>query len=351
MSYTVGGLHFFSYLDTLTADIGYIKRLCDFSNVIPVISKSDLMSSDQVTALKSSFQKQTQAAAFKPFLFGNPSPGETGTLENQVPFAVSSAKSNDDDIMDASTLMSPDYVQPLVASELSLLVQNLFDRDHLAWMRHSAGKKLVQRQHEPPVIQPLLQNTPPSLGSPTLSGLTNSNPSVSSSGFVSPHGDALDYTLARIAGHTQREEKMAQVRLVKWAADLQQSLQNERERYAAMARGDRAAWLTERLSECVVDGSLVPITQTPGFNGLDMSPEKARVPNSREIEYRISKLSPHDPLGVVWWTDDLKERGWALFQIVGGFGMIGGLALCLARLWGLPSRGLSDSYLTCWGGD
>lgn len=333
------------------ADIGCMKRLCDFTNVIPVIPKSDLLSQDQIATLKSSFQKQTQAAGCRPFLFGNPSPGETGTLGNQVPFAVSSAKSSDDDIMDASTLMSPDYVQPLVASELSLLVQNLFDRDHLAWMRHSAGKKLVQRQHEPPVIQPLPQNTPSSFGSPTLSGLAYSNPSVSSSGFVSPQGGALDYTLARIADHTQREENLAQVRLVKWAADLQQSLQNERERYAAMARGDRAVWLTERLSECVVDGSLVPIAQTPGFSGLDMSPGKAKAPNGRDIEYRISKLSPHDPLGVVWWTDDLKERGWVLFQIVGGFGMVGGLALCVARMWGLPSRGLSDWYLTWWGGD
>ena len=80
--------------------------------------------------------------------------------------------------------------------------------------------------------------------------------------------------MARIADYTQREETMAQVHLAKWATDLQRSLQNERERYTAIARDDRAFWLTERLSECVDDGSLVPITQTPGYHRCHGLPEK-----------------------------------------------------------------------------
>lgn len=343
--------------DTLEQDVECIGKLCGFTNVIPVIAKSDLMSPDQIAALKSTFHKQTRAAGAKPFFFGNQSPGETDTFESQVPFAVSSAKSSDDDIMDASTLMSPDYVQPLVSSELNLLVQNLFDRDHLAWMRHSAAKKLVQRQYEQQQQQnqqsmqlPRTHHHSPSLGS-SVSVLTSPNHSLSSPSFASPAlSGSLDYTLARIADHTQREERLAQVHLVKWAADLQRSLQNERERYAAMARGERAAWLTERLSECVVEGSLVPVTQTPGFGGLlRVSPEKTRgnrvqIHNRQEKAYHhIARLTPHDPLGVVWWTDDLKQRGWAIFQIVGSVGVMGGLALWLARIWGFPPRSLSNS--------
>lgn len=302
------------------------------------------MSPDQIATLKSSFQKEAQAAGAKPFLFGNSSPGEMDAFEPQVPFAVSSAKSSDDDIMDASTLMSPDYVQPLVLSELSLLVQNMFDRDHAAWMRHSTAKKLAQRQREQ--LQPMkhfaVQNSPPSMGSPALSGMASSNHSLASPGSVSPApSELLDYTLARITDHTQREERLAQVHLMKWATGLQQSLHNERERYAAMARGDRAVWLTQRLSECVMDGSLVPITSPPppDFGGdLHTSLDKADA--RKEAEYRITRMSPYDPLGVVWWTDDLKQRGWALFQIVGSFGVVGGLALALARIWGFPRESI-----------
>lgn len=347
-------------LDTLEEDVECIRKLCDFTNVIPVIAKSDLMSSDQIAALKSTFQKQTRAADAKPFLFGNQSPGETDTSESQMPFAVSSAKSNDEDTMDASTLMSPDYVQPLVSSELNLLVQNLFDRDHLAWMRHSASKKLVQRQYEQqrPMQSLRTHQRSPSLSS-SVSLLTSPNHSLSSPSFASPAlSGSLDYTLARITDHTQREEGLAQVHLVKWAADLQLSLQNERERYAAMARGERAAWLTERLSECVVDGSLVPITtnQTPTtFGGpLRVSPENARgsrvqLQTRQNIKYHhIMGLTPHDPLGVVWWTDDLRQRGWKMFQVIGSFGVVGGLALWLANFWGFPPQSLADVSVDWW---
>lgn len=263
--------------------------------------------------------------------------------------------------MDASTLMSPDYVQPLVSSELSLLVQNLFDRDHLAWMRHSASKKLVQRQYEQqrPMQSPKTHQCSPSLSS-SVSILTSPNHSLSSPGFASPAlSGSLDYTLARITDHTQREERLAQVHLVKWAADLQRSLQNERERNAAIARGERAAWLTERLSECVVDSSLVPVTtiQQPSttFGGpLCLSPEKARgnrirLQTRQNIKYRhITGLSSHDPLGVVWWTDDLKQRGWRMFQVVGSFGVVGGLALWLANFWGFPPPSLTDVSMDWW---
>lgn len=302
------------------------------------------MSPDQIATLKSSFQKEAQAAGAKPFLFGNSSPGETDTFEHQIPFAVSSAKSSDDGIMDASTLMSPDYVQPLVLSELSLLVQNLFDRDHSAWMRHSTAKKLAQRQREQqqPMRNFAVQNSPSSMGSPALSGMTSSNHSLASPGSVSPvPSESLDYTLSRITDHTQREEILARVHLMKWASGLQQSLHNERERYATMERGDRAVWLTQRLSECLMDGSLVPITLPPSDFGGDLHTSLDKADDARrEAEYRITRLSPYDPLGVVWWTDDLKQRGWVLFQIVGSFGVVGGLALALARIWGFPRESL-----------
>ena len=310
-----------------------IKQLCEWTNVIPLISKADLLTTEQISALKSSFYKHAQATSIRPFLFGNGCLG-ADDLDGQLPFAVSSAKASDDDVMDASTLMSPDYVQPLVPSELILLVQRMFDAENIAWMRHSAAKKLTQQQRE---------HTYPRASHPqhgTLSfdhGTSRGSPS---------------YTMARIADHTRQEEKLARLQLAKWASELQQSLHNERERYAAIARGERAVWLTERLGECVVDGSLIPITQTPGFCGLRAPTEKSggggllvRTQSGKNVEYHIARIRPQDPLGLVWWSEDLKRRGWAIVQIVGSFGVVGGLALWLAKAWGLSSRSLSEWQL------
>ncbi|KAL2863477.1 uncharacterized protein BJX67DRAFT_384633 [Aspergillus lucknowensis] len=312
--------------DTLPSDIKCICKLSGWTNVIPVISKSDLLTPDQISDLKCAYQVKIQAASLKPFhLFGGPSSGI-----DEPPFAVSSAKSNDDSIMDASTLMSPDYVQPLVASELAPLVERLFDRENMAWIRHSAAKKLAQRHSD------RLERRQITLQSTALSSAP------------SPYGVTPSYTMARISDYSRLEEKRARIRLAKWASDLQQSLQNERERYAALARGERAVWLTERLGECVVDGSLIPMTQTPGFCGLGVSSDKAtggilvRSQNGQRAEYHVASISPLDPLGLLRWSEDLTQRGWAIVQIVGSFGVVGGLALWLAKTWGFSTRSFSE---------
>ncbi|KAL4959874.1 uncharacterized protein BDV14DRAFT_193406 [Aspergillus stella-maris] len=312
--------------ETLPSDMESINKLSTWTNVIPVIAKSDLLTPEQISDLKSAYSERARASSLQPLhLFRD------GSLDfDEPPFAVSSAKSNDDSIMDASTLMSPDYVQPLVASDLASLVQSLFDRETLAWLRHSAAKKLSQRQRE---MISRRQHT-----------VQDSALSFSSSSY----GLAPSYAMARVSDYSRHEEKRAQIQLAKWASDLQQSLQNERERYAALARGERAVWLTERLGECVVDGSLVPVTQTPGFGGLSRPPDKVdagvliSTENGRSVEYHIGDISSLDPLGVVRWSEDLKQRGWAIVQVVGSFGVVGGLALWLAKTWGLSSRSFSE---------
>lgn len=309
------------YPDTLSADVECIRKLSEFSNVIPIISKADTLSSTQISTIKLHFHEQARLAGIKPFLFGL----NEASLDFQPPYAVSSEKGPDTDTMDASTLMSPDYVQPLIPSELHTLVDQIFDRDNLAWLRHSAAKKLLQHD---PSLNPPIPNAPSTSGSGTLwqAGSAPSPPS---------------YAMARLADYTRNEERMAQVRLAQWATDLQRSLQNERDRYSDLARGERAVWLTERLGECVVDGSLVPISQTPGFCGL----REKGLPSHATLRFGIS---PHDPLGVVGWVDDLGKRSWVLVQIVGSVGVVGGLALWLARTWGLPTRNLTDLRVDYW---
>ncbi|KAL4886350.1 hypothetical protein BJY04DRAFT_101099 [Aspergillus karnatakaensis] len=312
--------------ETLSSDVESISRLSAWTNVVPLIAKSDLLTPDQILDLKFAFNKKATMASIKPFhLFQNAS-----TDMDEPPFAVSTAKSNDDSIMDASTLMSPDYVQPLVPSDLASLVHGLFDRENTAWLRHSAAKKLAQRQRE--------------MVSRRQTPLQNSALSFSSS----PYGLAPSYAMARVSDYSRHEEKRARIQLAKWASDLQQSLQNERERYVALAKGDRAVWLTERLGECVIDGTLVPVAQPPALCGLRVPSDKlnkavlVRTQNGESVEYHITNISPLDPLGVVRWSEDLKQRGWAMVQIVGSFGVVGGLALWLAKTWGLSPRTFSE---------
>ncbi|KAJ5836194.1 hypothetical protein N7447_002220 [Penicillium robsamsonii] len=346
----VDAILYFISNDTLSTDVECIRKLCELSNVIPIISKADTLTPNQIAHLKLRFHEQAREAGIKPFLFGDPPNGLNG-LESQPPYAVSSEKTIDIETMDASTLMSPDYVQPLVPSELGALVNKMFDRDNLAWMRHSAAKKLLQQRTDS-------SSLPPSIPLPTSSGSACASSSWHSiSGTSISPGSPPGYAMARIADYTRHEERVAQVHLAQWATDLQRSLQNERDRYTSLARGERAVWLTERLGECVVDGSLVPLSQTPGFCNLhghvgEKGPSGFRVMHSHTGSgtYRFATFSPNDPLGVVGWIDDLGHRSWVLVQIVGSVGVVGGLALWLARAWGLPTRSLSDLRVDYWCG-
>ena len=150
-----------------------MQRLSAFTNVIPVIAKSETLSAQELISLKASILARLQATSIKPFLFGKPLDDELLAVQgldivyplaspttaihtgepkepNQFPFptpthpyAISSIHGSDNDTMDASLLMSPDYVQPLVLSELSNLIEQVFDPESIAWLRHAAAKKFL----------------------------------------------------------------------------------------------------------------------------------------------------------------------------------------------------------------
>ncbi|EZF25469.1 hypothetical protein H112_02201 [Trichophyton rubrum D6] len=341
---------------TMTADIRSIQKLSNFTTVVPLIAKCDNYTPAEVQAIKKSFIERVRDADMKLSCFGPF--GESLTNDHVsgpgIPFMASSATTNDDETMDASVLMSPEYVQPLVPSDLGFVLERLLDRDNAAWFRHSAAKKLVEVQQQPRSRAPsnnFLRTSSnygvSSLPDSHLSPYLPSTP-ASASHVLAPPGERLglsEYTLARMTEHTRREEQYAQARLAKWAADLQQSLQNERNRYEQLGRGERAVWLTEKLGECVADGTLVPLSQTPGFPGfgntVDRANEKGNLcvqtQDGRRFEYRVAagNVNAADPLGLLKLGDDLSRRGWVLVQVLGGVGIVGGLALWMAQTWGL----------------
>jgi hypothetical protein len=126
-------------------------------------------------ALKTSILARLQTTSIRPFFFGKPiedaliavqglpivasatnstarpsSPSEPTQYPFNVPtypYAISSTPGPDTDTMDASLLMSPDYVQPLLPSELAALVNQVFDPESIAWLRHSAAKKFLTWRH------------------------------------------------------------------------------------------------------------------------------------------------------------------------------------------------------------
>ena len=247
--------------------------------------------------------------------------------------------------MDASLLMSPEYVQPLLPSELGLLIDQLFDTDTFAFLKHTSAKKLLSWHATHPRIQrtpsPFLHHSAhnSTLASPFPTSLSNSGilvPSAAGSASELSLTASNSYALARVADHSQREERLAQIRLSKWASDLQLSLQRERERYERLARNERAVWLIERMGEEVRDGQLIPFDNAnAGLVKRDGSPTQSFKDGP------IYQHQMHDPLGLLQWQDSMRTRGWIALQVVGSFGVVGGLAFWLAKTWGFTS-GLSD---------
>lgn len=145
-------------------DFEFMQRLSSLTNVLPVIAKSDTLSATEALALKTSILARLQTTPIKPFFFGKAlddallavqglsifEPQASSVEPDQYPFssptypyAVSSTPGPDHETMDASLLMSPDYVQPLLPSELLALVNQVFDPESIAWLRHSAAKKFL----------------------------------------------------------------------------------------------------------------------------------------------------------------------------------------------------------------
>lgn len=252
--------------------------------------------------------------------------------------------------------MSPDYVQPLLASELSILVHRVFHGEEICWLRHLAARKAVDSRRRAPSLSSPVQFS----HSPTKSHVFPSPLSTEPRSFISSPSSSREmvfhpntgnsYFHAMAADHTQREERYAQIKLAKWAGDLQRCLQNERARYEALSRGERAIWLTERLGECVKDGSLVAIDGALSVKSSRQDDTTARI-GLTQPTVSHGFLNPRDPLGLIRWNDILTRRGWIAFQVVGSFGVLGAVALWMARSWGAGADAYSTWSCAFWDGN
>lgn len=316
--------------DLKDEDIVFLQHLAAITNVIPLIAKSDTLSPEETESLRRSTSEKLQHAEIRPFAFDR----EAAIAPHL--YTVCAAPSDDDDNMDASVLMSPEYVQPLIPSQLADLVQQIFDPDNIEYMRYLAAKKLVRTQS--PKALTLLNFSPRTSLSPhdrrPLASLTSTAHSPTTSRAMVSYANVMSpYIQARIADHTQQEEKLAQIRLARWAGELQRSLENERARYEAIARGERAVWLTEKMGECINDGSLVPVQHSSLAARTEKGLEATKLELPRLSGHR-GLLDPGDPLGLLRWSEVMKRKGWVAFQFVGGVGIIGAIGVWVWRTWG-----------------
>lgn len=333
-AYLFGSVFIFRDIGLKPVDIEFIRRLSPFTSVLPIIAKADTLTSQQINNLKLSILNDLVAAGVRPFLFGKSYSDVAHSLSDSTPcapFAISSALSSDAENMDASLLMSPDYVAPLVGSELDELVKHVFDPDNISWLKHASAKKYLQWMatlSTPPPHSALRYQS--RMGSPRSRAA-----SLSSSALLSASNTSLihistslpaanSFALARVADHTQREERLAQVRLSRWAHDIQRSLKAERDRYERLAKGERAIWLTERLGECIADGQLVPATMVTTSLG------KLSVSSLQDT----GRMDSRDPLGILALNEIIRRKAMVLLRIAGYGGFVGFVGVWVLRNWG-----------------
>ncbi|KAF3902251.1 Septin-4 [Arthrobotrys entomopaga] len=314
-------------------DIDFMRRLSNLTNVLPVIAKSDTLTPPQTTELKLTILNDLRNAGIRAFLFGRSADDVARGLPSCPPFSTSSAQIPDES-MDASLLMSPEYVPPLATSELDDLISHLFDPDHASWLRHSSTKKFLSWKANHKALNPTIVPNP----SPSTQLIRSRSPSYGKNSSLIPlgstgvgqgtSGTASSFVLARVADHTRREEHMAQLHLAKWAADLQKSIKAEKERFERLARGDRAIWLTEKLGECVNEGSLVPLDKSGKMLVKTSSGETMAVePIVRFGKERFGSvtagLDRRDPMGWLKLNQQLRKRTYFILQVTGTAGVVG----------------------------
>ncbi|KZM19813.1 uncharacterized protein EKO05_0004233 [Ascochyta rabiei] len=380
----------------ITKDVEFMQRLSAFTNVLPVIAKSEMLTAQELISLKASVLARLQATSVKPFLFGKPlddallavqgleivHPSKTPTTAiyagepkepNQFPFptpthpyAISSAHNSDNDTMDASLLMSPDYVQPLMPSELSNLIEQVFDPESIAWLRHAAAKKFLawRRKMKLPgnsfIVHGLQQPHSPTTASVGLNG-TMMNPSATSSVFsvaslsgvlvprsTSPvysslqspllssvAGSPTDPTAFSLTNYINKDTQASDIRVARWATDLHKSLRNERERFEDLQRNERAKWLLERVGEEVAAGTIITSDGAPRA-------EWAVVRHGNEKQcggqrYGVAGLDSKDPLGLCDFGDEVRRRGVVLVQVLGGVSLLGAVGFAVVRVCGVAT--------------
>lgn len=265
--------------------------------------------------------------------------------------SVSSATPPDLDTLDASILMSPAYTPPLAPSDLPHLVARLFDPSTASHLRHASAKKFLYWRRTAALATP---SAPTASSTHTLprGGAHRDITSLATSTTTADAAPSLANALVpasppslRLTPDSRYENRFAQARLTRWAADLRQGLANERNRWAA----EPAGWLVHRPGDAVsreewrVEEGRVASAPAPTDDG-DADDEKARQGFLFAAPKTTSALDARDPLGLLGWDERVRARAVLLAKVLGGCGVAGAVCLWVMRLWGMGPGGVAHGH-------
>ncbi|GAB7345189.1 hypothetical protein MBLNU457_3569t2 [Dothideomycetes sp. NU457] len=297
------------------SEAALLRQISRWTNVIPILSRSDQYCDEELRYTTDEIHSAFSYMDIKVFDFGtkDSTAHEEGS-PNSV-YAVSSSPGDNDDEMDASLLMSSDYIGPLLSSELPRLIQNLFDPEHMLWLRHTAVKKyLVWRREQlsntfdlqaQADFQPILgivkrqHNRVPSSDSPSTIS--------SNSGALVPYSD-VSIPQSPVPAPPQRPDSGSDfyrtARLEKWAQDLQINL-----------------FGTQRPKHDL------PVSEPSESKALTHRRQPAP-PSSRPISFNAD-----DPLNLFSLSNTLRTNLPLALRIVGIGSALGALAIYAMRNW------------------
>lgn len=289
-----------------------LANLASLTTVIPVLGKSDLVSAEEHRLANDSLQDEIISHRIDmPSL----SSADESIDAGPAIWPVSALSTNDEDVMDASVLMNSEYIPPLAPSALKKLVDLLFMPDNAAKMRHLSAKKFLTwvRRNFP---QESTSRAACITGNDTQQSTRIDIPSSSSNSRFGTQ--ALVW---------RQGGRFARLSPTRWAADLQRSLRNERERYQRITSEDRRGWLIERWK----DGS-----------------DEKRRSEQLEAQHATSRSSTHDPLGILSLGDCFRRRRHTIAQVLGGCGILGAFMWWAMRTWNWTDRGCESSGCGSW---
>lgn len=273
------------------------------TNIIPLLARADEVGSETISESKERLRRTMNDENIECFSFSTP--GSPRHI-----YAVSNVTHSDNDMMDASVLMSSEYSPPLISTDLSMLVGHLFSMDGSAWLRHSAASKCVQWRrmhgHAGTIQQTALSCRRGMMGG-TMSPVLTANP-------------------------FSQAQSWERVEVSDWARGLRQSLHAE--------RVDQLSWQWNTGPDAQLCESSQAVVKQK-----QQQKQRDRRPRSRDMQHPIN---PHyqDPLGLLEIIRQAKRSGRVPVELVSYLGVVGCFTAWLMRHDQIRNQNLD--FLSRW---